>query len=244
MILFMRHRTSLGWWIYGLILCGGLLWYYQVTSLEQRAAHGEAQAEYALAKRYWVGQIVHQDWAEALKWVHKAADAGLAQAQAALGLLYFEGRGVPQNYGQALYWLRQAATHGSAVAQNQLGLMYAQGQGIPASLETAMSWFTKAAQGGSELASENLALICAAQLHFGRTFITPEGKSLSPVRVQKVDPDGLLVAFVPPHGGLGLAKVGVQSLPAHLQRRFGARHADASRPSSPLAQLGWDVAQR
>jgi TPR repeat protein len=73
MILLMRHRTGLGWWIYGLLLCGGLLWYYQVAHLKQRAARGEAQAEYTLAKRYWVGQLVHQDWAEALKWVHKAA---------------------------------------------------------------------------------------------------------------------------------------------------------------------------
>ena len=89
--------------------CAGLLWYYQVAHLKQRAASGEAQAEYALAKRYWVGQLVHQDWAEALKWVHKAAAADFAEAEAALGLLYFEGRGVPQNYGQALYWLRQAS---------------------------------------------------------------------------------------------------------------------------------------
>jgi len=244
MILFMRHRTNLGWCLSDLILGGALLWSYQVAYLEHRAARGEARAEYALAQRYWVGQVVRQDWAEALKWEQKAADAGLPEAQASLGLLYVAGQGVPQDYGQGLYWLRQAASKGSAVAQNQLGLMYAQGQGVAANLQTAMNWFTKATQGGSEIASQNLALVRAAQVHFNRTFITPEGKSRTADRVKKLDSDGLFVTFEPVHGGIGLAKVGVQSLPADLQRRFSAAFPDAPHRSSPLAQLGWDVAQR
>ena len=241
MILFMRHRTNLGRCLAGLILGGAVLWRYQVTCLENKADLGDAQAEYTLARRYWAGQVVRQDRAEALKWVNKAAAAGLPQAQITLGLLYAAGEGVPLDYGQGLHWLRKAANNGSAVAQNQLGLMYAQGQGVPANLETAVNWFTKAVQGGSETAGQNLALVRATQVHFNHASISPDGKRHTIDRVRKLDSDGVLVTFEPTTGGIGMAKVDIERLPADLQRRIGSALAPRSFCSSSLAQLGWSV---
>jgi hypothetical protein len=48
------------------------------------------------------------------------------------------------------------------------------------------------------------------------------------VTLEKVDPDGLLVAFVPAEGGSGSAKLKFRNLPKELQQRFGFDPARAS----------------
>jgi hypothetical protein len=53
---------------------------------------------------YLFGDGVPQDYAEALKWLRKAANQGQATAQWRLGGMYYSGRGVPQNYVRAYMW--------------------------------------------------------------------------------------------------------------------------------------------
>jgi TPR repeat protein len=56
---------------------------------------------------YFIGQVVPQDNAEALKWFRMAADKGNKMAQYNLGKMYDNGDGVPegtmprQRYGTA-----------------------------------------------------------------------------------------------------------------------------------------------
>ena len=64
----------------------------------------------ALAAMYYNGQGVQRDYAEATKWVRKAAEQGYAPAQADLGVLYWNGQGVPQDVVLAYMWLSLAAT--------------------------------------------------------------------------------------------------------------------------------------
>ena len=45
---------------------------------------------------YYNGQGVRRDYAEATKWVRKAAERGYAAAQAYLGIMYWNGQGVPR----------------------------------------------------------------------------------------------------------------------------------------------------
>jgi len=80
---------------------------------------------------YFNGQGVPQDYAEAMKWVRKAADQGLAIAQSKLGNMYAAGQGVSQDYAEAAKWYRKAADQGIAPAQGILGAMYFKGQGVP-----------------------------------------------------------------------------------------------------------------
>jgi uncharacterized protein len=54
---------------------------------------------------------VPQNYAEAVKWLRKAADQGNAHAQYNLGYMYQDGQGVPQNYVQAHMWFNLAAGH-------------------------------------------------------------------------------------------------------------------------------------
>jgi TPR repeat protein len=48
---------------------------------------------------------VAQNYAEALKWFHLAANQGLPQAQSALAACYHDGQGIPQNNIEAIKWL-------------------------------------------------------------------------------------------------------------------------------------------
>jgi TPR repeat protein len=55
-----------------------------------------------------------QNYAEALKWYHKAADQGEARAQANLGFMYNKGQGVTQDNIEAIKWYQKAAIQGHA----------------------------------------------------------------------------------------------------------------------------------
>src|SRR4029450_8402071 len=65
-----------------------------VDPLKTRAAQGEAEAQNNLGLRYYKGQGVPQDYAEALKWFRLAAAQGNASAQHHLGQLYRGRQGV------------------------------------------------------------------------------------------------------------------------------------------------------
>jgi TPR repeat protein len=58
---------------------------------------------------YAKGLGVHQDYAEAVKWWHEAAERGFDEAQYVLGTCYTKGRGVTQNDVVAYMWLNLAS---------------------------------------------------------------------------------------------------------------------------------------
>ena len=91
-----------------------------------------------------------KDYAEALKWFHKAADQENAKAQVLLGVMYYHGQGVGKDYAESLKWFHKAADQGKADAQRELGAMYYSGEGVSKNLIEAKNWFGKAAAQGDE----------------------------------------------------------------------------------------------
>src|SRR5260221_11485102 len=73
------------------------------------ANQGVAKAQYALGECYVTGQGVRRDYAEAVKWVRKAAELNYALAQLRLGICYYNGEGVAVDYSEAVKWHRKAA---------------------------------------------------------------------------------------------------------------------------------------
>ena len=59
-----------------------------------------------------------QDYAEAVKWIRKAAEQGDAEAQSHLGAMYAQGHGVQRDYIRAYTWFNLAAMAGSQRAVN------------------------------------------------------------------------------------------------------------------------------
>jgi len=60
-------------------------------------------AQSSLGVMYYEGMVT-QDYAEAAKWLRKAAEQGNANAQYYLGMAYSNGKGVTQDYVQAYMW--------------------------------------------------------------------------------------------------------------------------------------------
>ena len=75
---------------------------------------------YLQGENYFTGDGVEQDYAQALEWYQKSADAGNAEAMNRLGDCYFHGRGVEADYAQAMEWYQKAADAGNAEAEERL----------------------------------------------------------------------------------------------------------------------------
>ena len=101
------------------------------------------------------------DYLEAMRWWHKAADQGDAEAQISIGFLYMHGFGVQQDYNEAVRWYRMAAEQGNPEAQRCIGFLYEGGSGgVEQDYATAMGWYRKAADQGH----------VGAQYHVGSMF--------------------------------------------------------------------------
>ena len=60
--------------------------------LRERAAKGDAEAQFNLGKNYEAGRGgLKKDYAEAARWYLKSAEQGNVYAQASLGILYHAG---------------------------------------------------------------------------------------------------------------------------------------------------------
>ena len=122
-----------------------------LDALRTLAEQGYAEAQADLGHRYWVGQGVPLDDAQAGGWYRLAAAQGHSDAQFNLGVMYAFGVGIPQDYAEAVHWYRLAADQGHADAQGNLGPMYGLGRGVPQDDVEAHMWFNlAAAQSSSE----------------------------------------------------------------------------------------------
>jgi TPR repeat protein len=80
--------------------------------LAARAAKGDAEAQFDLAKMYETGRGgLTKDFTVAEHWYRESANQGDPFAQASLAILYRFGKGVPQDLVQAYMWFSLAASH-------------------------------------------------------------------------------------------------------------------------------------
>lgn len=90
------------------------------ADLQREAKDGNADAQFKLAGRYWIGDEVDQSVNEALKWYESAAASGHVEAAYNLGSIYEYGLGVTANPTNAITWYRKAGERGHAAAQDRL----------------------------------------------------------------------------------------------------------------------------
>ena len=139
------------------LLCAGAstqdIDYGDYKNIRADAAKGDPNAQYNMGVLYERGQIVKQDYKEAIKWYRKAADQDLAMAQFNLALMYDEGHGVKQDYKEAAKWYKKAAVQGLPQAEYNLGYMYLNGQGVFKDYDEAVKWLKLSAEHGHETAA-------------------------------------------------------------------------------------------
>ncbi len=85
-----------------------------------------------------------------------------------------------------------------------------------------------AADEGRPAAKERPVSVNATPPGFPDRITTLDGKTYEKATLERVDPDGLLVAFAPAGGGLGSAKLKFPNVPAELRERYGYDPARAS----------------
>lgn len=113
--------------------------------LIRSAEEGDAESQNRLAYRYYDGNGVEKDYAEAFKWWLKAAGQNHLIAQYNVALSYEKGEGIEQDYTKAIDLYKKAADKGLAAAQHALGLLFIYGRGVEKNAELAESWLKKAA---------------------------------------------------------------------------------------------------
>jgi TPR repeat protein len=111
--------------------------------------------------QYERGSGVTMDYAQALSWYHKAAEAGYPEAEFALGRMTAAGRGVVRDEKAGADWYRRAADHGLAEAQVQIAgdLLTGTGtaDGKPDKIE-ALKWLLIGADNMPDALTKQVAL--------------------------------------------------------------------------------------
>ncbi|MDP2846554.1 MAG: caspase family protein [Humidesulfovibrio sp.] len=124
------------------------------------AERGDVHAQFRLGVNYARGIGTVQNYKEAAKWFHLAADSGLTKAQVWLATLYDNGHGVPFDYASALKWYRKAADSGDIWALFVLGTRLSFGdKGVTQNYAEAERMYKKAAELGDPLSQFNLGII-------------------------------------------------------------------------------------
>ena len=223
--------------VLGLAITGGACWWSDQVSTQIRAGKGDADAQYTFGKRCFDRAHSPQERAAAVALIRKAAEQGNPKAQTGLGILYLKGAGVPRDYAAGVKWLHAAASQNFAIAQNELGVLYATGTGIPRNFDTAIAWCTKAAGQGLRIAQNNLNFIQTAKRNHASDVTTRDGERCLNLKVQKVESDGVMIAFQPEKGGVGFANLKTCNLPNELKKLCGYT---ATAPSKLSALLHLD----
>jgi hypothetical protein len=133
---------------------------------------------------------VKKDYAEALRWGHRAADQGDAEAMDFVGWMFYAGLGVPKNPAIAAGYFKAAAGKSPQAAWN-LGQCYFGGQGLDQDIPKALEIWKKAAAMGSGRAAST-----AAMVYLAGDGVAPdpaEARTLAMRAAELNDPPGLVV---------------------------------------------------
>ena len=131
-------------------------WDDRHSDWEKAAALEFSDGQWVMGRCYQTGVGVDVDFAEASRWLRRAAEQGHADAMTGLGVIYTYGRGVDVDFAEANRWFRRAAEQGHPLAMYNLGYLYENGKGVEVDRAEAMRWLRQAAQQGYAKAMNDL----------------------------------------------------------------------------------------
>ena len=124
------------------------------------AEAGSADAQEAVGVWYMYGTNgVKRDYAEARKWLERAAAQEHGSALSGLAFLYVNGWGVNRDYVKARDYYLRAARKNNVEAFHGLGVMYKNGHGVKKDVAIAAQWYQKGADAGLAESQNNLAIL-------------------------------------------------------------------------------------
>lgn len=100
------------------------------------------------------GQIVEQNYEEAVAWWEISVECEDMKAEALLGTAYYTGRGIGKDYETAIELLKIAAAKGEPLAEYTLGKAYLEANGVKKNKDLAAKLFRAAGNAGIEEAKK------------------------------------------------------------------------------------------
>lgn len=128
-----------------------------VTFYEKYAQKGDKEAMYHLAKCYFDGTGVEQDFSQASYWLTKAAKKNYAPAQAELAYCYLYGIGVLKDYKQAWGLAQKAIKQKEPEAYYLIALMYKDGLFVKQNTTEFIQYMNCSASLGYDVAQLEMA---------------------------------------------------------------------------------------
>lgn len=132
---------------------------YATVLKETQTLADQGDVQLMLGWMYTEGKGVTQDYREAARLYHLAANQGRAHAECGLGKLYAEGKGVTQDYVEARKRYQKAADRELACGQAGYGNLFLNGFGVPQDYAEAFKWIQKGAMQGDSLACAKLGIM-------------------------------------------------------------------------------------
>lgn len=121
------------------------------SELQERAAAGDAEAQYALAATYYRGLYgVRKDIAKAVKYAKASAEGGFMPGQWLYAFLCERGLAGRNMQAIAVHYYTAAFNQGHGRAALRLGLMLSSGKVMPPDYDAALPWFWRASKRGVE----------------------------------------------------------------------------------------------
>jgi TPR repeat protein len=134
----------------------------ELDALEERAARGDAEAQFQLGRAYFRGEGVPKDEKKAFEWIEKSAEQGNIDAINSMGYLALHGEGEARDEEQAVVWFERGVEADSPVSKLNLGLILRQGKKIKLDNEKSLELMHAAAVDGLPQAKAYLG-----RLYFG-----------------------------------------------------------------------------
>ena len=121
--------------------------------------NGNYESCNSVGYEYDSGNVVEQNYIQAVAYFDKACRGGSRIGCSNLGIMYQEGRGVGQSYTEAAEYYKKACDAKNENACNSLGKMYRDGQGVEYDMTRAKELFNAACILGSKRGCENYKLL-------------------------------------------------------------------------------------
>jgi len=142
--------------------------------LKQKAKEGDALAEHELGLRYLLGRGFPKDTAQAVYWIHKAAESGIPAAQFNYAIMLVNSIGVKWNPFEAFKNFKVAAESGMPEAEYILGLFYLDNLVVNKNALEAYKWLKKASDAGNKASKKTLKALEKSGIKFNVDSLTAE----------------------------------------------------------------------
>lgn len=119
----------------------------ELPELRARVEAGDTHALVELGNRYFFGDAVDRDIAQAFRLYLRAAEAGNDAGMVNVASCYRRGEGVAKNPDEAVKWYERATQTDHTFAPYELGEMYERGEGVASDPQRAIQLFFLALEG-------------------------------------------------------------------------------------------------